>query len=673
MPTPNALSQQPTVPRPDLVLRIGFAGNRRLPADTASFDAVLDTILQTVTARLAANLVPEGERAASTKIARFYSDAPPLLRLVTGLAEGGDERAAMALDRLDAPALGVRTELAAILPFGADAYRASRDEAFRAEFDRRRAACAYIYELDGIHSRQDPPEPRIHRRRRARAYRAQSKLLLRHIDFLVAAADFTAEAKPGGTVETVRKALAFDLPVIVIDLGDQAAVRLVEPEQDLSEALEESPDDPAVWPGRLGEWVQSVVADPDAPTDVSPTASVEGEARDAVIEEYFLRADFPPKDSGGTQRKTFREGLWNRFERFFRRLPPPKSDERLQPFAAYRDRATALNYHYSGLYRGAFVLNYGLAVVAVLIAALSLVLAGRFAVHPAEGEDLWLGGLALLKLGLLAWIFFNTLGDHRGNWSKRAVDYRYLAERLRTMYYLPRLGSFQSPAPVTPKLASRNVRQSAVDWLFEAIVRSVDPSTVAAAGEEGKKARRIDAAGTLKLITEKWIGAQRDLANLEAGPGSGQIFYHQRNHDTLDRMYERLDRWVQWLNISVILVVVVDLAAVIFEWNPEHSWSVWLLFGATVLPAAVAGLNGLRFQSECQRLAERSGIMFDLLRDRLVQAESLQAAMADVAGTEDDRGSHGIEVLALAEHVARELVEEVAEWSVIYAKDVTDT
>lgn len=672
MPTPP-LSQATAVPPPDLVLRVGFAGNRRLPADAAALDAVLDTILQTAARRLAAIPVPEGERAASTKIARFYSGARPLLRLVTGLAEGGDEHAAAALDRLDAPGLGVRTELAAILPFGADAYRATRDETFRADFDRRRAACAYVLELDGIHTRQESPEPPIHPRRRARAYRAQSTLLLRHIDFLVAAADFTAAAKPGGTVETVRKALAFDLPVVVIDLGGGGGVRLVEPEQDLTEALEEAPADPAAWPQRLGGWVQSVVADPDGPKAPGHSAPAELRARDAVIEEFLLHADLPPRDRGGTQRKTFRERRWNQFERFFRRLPAPGSDEKLPPFATYRDRATALNYHYSGLYQGAFVLNYTLAVVAVFIAALSLVLVGRFAVHPVAGEHLWLGSLALVKLGLLGWIFLNTRGDQRGDWSDRAADYRYLAERLRTMYYLPRLGSFQSPAPVTPKFASRNVRQSAVDWLFEAITRSVHPGVLATAGGDGGKALRPDAAGALRFIAERWIGSPRDPANPEAAPGSGQIFYHQRNHDTLGRMYERLDHWVQWLNVAVILVVLVDLAAIALEWDPEHSWSVWLLFAATVLPAAVASLNGLRFQSECQRLAERSDIMFGLLKDRLAQADHLREEMRTVAGTADDLGSHGAKVLELAENVARELVEEVAEWSVIYAKDVTDT
>lgn len=43
----------------------------------------------------------------------------------------------------------------------------------------------------------------------------------------------------------------------------------------------------------------------------------------------------------------------------------------------WRKRAAQLNYHYSDLYRAAFLLNYGLAVVAVCLAALSLVLLGK--------------------------------------------------------------------------------------------------------------------------------------------------------------------------------------------------------------------------------------------------------------------------------------------------------
>jgi len=62
----------------------------------------------------------------------------------------------------------------------------------------------------------DPDTPPA-KERRARAYRAQAAFLLRHSDLLVAVADADESGRAGGTLETVRGALEFDLPVVFID------------------------------------------------------------------------------------------------------------------------------------------------------------------------------------------------------------------------------------------------------------------------------------------------------------------------------------------------------------------------------------------------------------------------------------------------------------------------
>ena len=51
----------------------------------------------------------------------------------------------------------------------------------------------------------------------------------------------------------------------------------------------------------------------------------------------------------------------------------------------------------------------------------------------------FLGGL---KLVVVIFIFRNTHQANHGDWNDKAVDYRYLAERLRSWFYLPRAGSF---------------------------------------------------------------------------------------------------------------------------------------------------------------------------------------------------------------------------------------
>ena len=98
------------------------------------------------------------------------------------------------------------------------------------------------------------------------------------------------------------------------------------------------------------------------------------------------------------------------------------------------------------MYRGAFVLNYALAVAAVGLATLSLVLITKANTTHHDFFPYLLGALVLLKLVLLGCITRNTYRANNEHWNDNAIDYRYLAERLRTMFYLPRLGSFQSPA-----------------------------------------------------------------------------------------------------------------------------------------------------------------------------------------------------------------------------------
>ena len=60
----------------------------------------------------------------------------------------------------------------------------------------------------------------------------------------------------------------------------------------------------------------------------------------------------------------------------------------------------------------------------------------------------------------------------------RSVDTHYLTEPIRGMDYLPEEGSNQPPVAAPPQFAARVVRQSAVDWLINAIVRSVSHASL---------------------------------------------------------------------------------------------------------------------------------------------------------------------------------------------------
>jgi hypothetical protein len=705
---------------PDMVLRFAFAGNRNLPAQTGHIEEVLDALFECTAKRMVELKSGVLKRDDALNVHRFYSGEKPCLRIITGLAEGADSLAAEALKRLQNDR--VRTELAAVLPFDAMTYRSSRDEDFRPLFDQQYNRCAYVLELDGRFGVGD-----ANKTYRARAYRAQSMLLLRNSDLVVAVADPGATGDAGGTMETVRAALAFDLPVVFI-MTDSGDVRLLEPGMDVADALEMTSSDYANsnldWRAGLTKWIDRFVADPDVKiAHFAHTANVEApepehEHGDRLLTEFFENPSVPPMDGDGKRKASWRERLWNTFEKCFQRLKSPTTEPPIEPWAAYRRRATNLNYHYSGQYRGAFVLNYVLAVLAVALAAGSLVVLGwlpqahekraetkteqtephttpqpttlattdKIAKNPEFGEPehgswSWLVklllGLGLLKLVIVVSIYWNTHRANHGDWNDHAVDYRYLAERLRTQFYLPRVGSFQPPAAAAPQYASRQVRQSAVDWLFDAIVRSISPAKacVLVPGQMVPTIR-LDAQAALEAIRQNWIGLAADEKAKVPNAGTGQIGYHQRVRDTMHRLHHFIEKSGGRLSLLVIGAVVIDLSILsgVVDWlHHLHPLTPWLIFLAALLPAAVASLNGIHFQSECDRLADRSTVMEKLLKDHADKAQELAECIKRAHGHPvTDPGAWSAVVLRLAENCARDLVEEVAEWSVLYGKDVSE-
>lgn len=728
MSNPPVVSSSPTVAsHPRLVLRLGFAGRQSLTdAEDARLTGSLSNVLGILGHRLA-SLTPgiPVEAGLEPKVSEFYSRECPLLRIVTGLCQGSDAVAGRAIrdvtiqaddgEDCECETACLETELAAVLPFDVKTYRDSRPPEFREEFDRQLASCAWVIELDGIYDKPDP-DTKLAKHRRSRGYRAQAAFLLRQSDIFIAAANPDDVGKAGGTLETVRAALAFELPVVFIHTGkDSENVYLLEPEDDFDSVLAGDPIDENTMRETLRNWVTQLTADPDSGLDPSAHSQEAGiKSREATLEEYFEDTTKLEKDSRKPLFR-FRKWAWSWFESHFRIGERPKSDQPLEPYLKYRKRATALNYHYSGLYRGAFLLNYTLAVLAVTIAAGSLALLGidehspnvesianlaEASGHAAAADSAGHGpawllpvllGLTVIKLSFVAFISRNTRQANRQNWNDRAVDYRYLAERLRAMFYLPLAGSYQPPAAAPPQFASRVVRQSAVDWLFDAIVRASSPADTPGAimkefpSQDGKtnvivpKLITLNPSGVAAQVRDGWIGEQ--------------VKYHEQNARTMHGLHHRMEKTAEFLGWTVVVVVVLDLLIIggeVLHLLPHGlvpfatAATPWLVFVSAVLPAVIAALGGIRFQSECQRLSERSAVMRVMLKGRSDAkkgeeggrwkfadsvADRIEKAKAD---PNTDPGSWSHDVLRLTELVATDFVQEAAEWSVLYAKEVSD-
>jgi len=197
-----------------MALQIGIAGHRSNKLDRESQMAV-DHALRRLYAMI-------GEAIAKIALEtqdRIYSTAAPLIRIVSGLAEGADRIAITA-----APA---DWRLEAVLPMPRSEYArdflgnaAASDS--NAEFERLLARAASVTELPllpAVDVRDDAG--------RALHYHALAAFLVRQIDLLVAVWDGQQADGPGGTAGVVARACNEGRPVLWIDPKDAAMPRLL--------------------------------------------------------------------------------------------------------------------------------------------------------------------------------------------------------------------------------------------------------------------------------------------------------------------------------------------------------------------------------------------------------------------------------------------------------------
>ncbi len=682
--------------RPRLTLRIAFAGNIALPEPPDGMRRALRQVLSAAVEQLL-ELAKAYRDSAARPVSSAYADQRPLLVLTTGLAEGADTEAAeLWLALKEEMKERAELRLNAVLGCSVAQYRESRPPAHHAAFDRHLAECDHVLVLDGRYLKEKPPEkgadsalgkPWVDRGKpmRSRMYRAQSVYLLRQCDLLLAVADPAAEGGAGGTMETVRNAQQLGLPVTLVHTGT-GAVQYVPPWQDLmalsATDLEQEQEMQLSSPLPLREWIERITGDPDMP-DPGAAARADHEHGARLLRIYF---------SGEVRdRPSWRGRLYGRFERLFVQGSATAKDSELPGYRPYRQRAAQLGRYYTGLYRGAFLMNYALAVLAVLCAALSMLIIGKTHTELGEGvgvmfrvqeeisvrpermgfgaaEALALLALGALKLFCLAAIIWNTWSANRNSWNALAVDFRYLAERLRTMHYLPRLGALRPPAASAPQYASRVLHQSATVWLAEALVRSIDPfGPGGALPLAGPRTNAPDVPAVIGLMRDHWLRVQLD--------------YHARNRDAMGRMHRSLERLAIWLRRAVVALLAVDLVIIALYLLRMLDGSALLAINgampllvgmAAFLPVLLASVGGIQYQSECERLHERSRIMHLVLGQRDKEAAELRARMARAGETDTDNGAWCLEALRIGEAIARDLVHEVTEWSVLYTKEVDE-
>jgi len=535
----------------------------------------------------------------------LFTDEPPLVTVLTSLAAGTDQLGA-------AVALKLGQQLDVVFPFREPSYPA------HPEFTPPQSKMLHLLAakarqtitLDGDYSSEQGRET---------AYTDARDLLLQNADLLVAVYAQNAPRRPGGTVDTVHRAIESGLPVVRIILNANQAQVSTRPILDCVRELLVLPE---LESHELKDALQRL-------------AMMSGEAT-------------PPVVCTDSQLESLFKGTWDALhdlagdcapEELHQELPSSadiNDDITLQPFAKFYDRASDLTLFFMRTYRGAFVLSYVLAGLAVA-AAVSM-LAVTIACSPDHPPLAAIVVLAAVKIAILVTLLLLQREGRKGRWQEAAADFRYLAELLRPMQWMHPVGTYPSAVELPLHTAPHDLRRTWMAWLVRALTRSAVCASANAPQKVTIDARAGSAA--LERAADEWI--------------AGQIVYHAKAAARMQILLEGLERLA-----SVLLWIVLGSAVVAAVMEIGHVKAA-VIFGAiaAILPAFIAAIAGITFQSEAKRLAMRSRAMHEALRR---QADVLRDKARDpkLDGT-------GRTARLLLKELSAMTIREASDWKVLY-------
>jgi hypothetical protein len=406
---------------PSIALRIGVTGHRPSKLPPQSEGPLRATVAGIF------GIVSEAARKAEDDYAAGgvgAGKAASKLVVISSLAEGSDRLVAEA-------GLAANFKLQAVLPFDRAEYvRDFATPGSRARFEQLLADADAVFELPGMANE------------RARAYEAAGFVMLSNIDLLIAIWDGQEAAGIGGTEQIVGHAVAAGLPIVWIDPGNPAAIRLSwSPPAELPPASASARPQEAFRPtsdAAIATAVGQIIALPKKPAarEALQTYVGETERRWNLCPWYSLllrvfagrelrRSDFRlPSPLSDTR---------NQWDEYLKMLPHdrtlhPAIERILVPAFSAADH---LAVYYSLVYRSTYVFNFGAAAFAVALA-----LAGMFTGNAWEKSWYVAAELTVIVAILITW--------HRGNtrqWHRRWLEYRRLADSLRQLRILAPIAS----------------------------------------------------------------------------------------------------------------------------------------------------------------------------------------------------------------------------------------
>lgn len=556
-----ALHESSSPPRPRLVVQIGVTGhrpNRLSPQLADDLPRQCGQILNAI-----AGL------ASSAHDLLLYAPQPPLLRIISPLAEGADRIVARA-------GLALGADLQCPLPFHADEYCLDfEDAASREEFRALLAKASVVFEADASRDAEEV------------AYERIGRMVLEQSDFLIAIWDGEPAAGRGGTAQIVEEALAQNVPVLWLHASE--------------------PEDPCILLADESGKRQQRSLD-ELKSIVGGRFSQRGDGEKGFNLSHAYFAEKQPTFDPGRIFRIFRDvvargrlriGSWrvadfekssrDEWEKMITNSPGlPEGTrhyllDRLCPHYAWADGLSA---YYAGALRSSALATSLLAATSVFVPMVGAL---------CEAYEHGLGRYpALVEFSLIVTILAITWHGRRKHWHERWLNLRQLAELLRQYSFMAPLGcSLAAPPP--PAHFRSGLDRSWVDGMFRNIARDLGLAPA--------------------VVNHAYVSS---VAKLIADILEGQVKYHESNHETMHKLSHRLHY------IGTALFIVTLLACVTHAISGKESS--WLLLLATVPPAFGAAFYGIANHGEFSRSADRSLAMARELE--AIQSTEIRKALA---------------------------------------------
>lgn len=555
-------------PRPRLALNVGITGHRA--------KALGEELIGPVRDRL--DDIFESLKHAAYELRRreqeLFEDIEPIVRLHTPLATGSDQIAAQSARAND-------YQIRALLPFKVSEY--CRDFRGREleEFTVHLETADNVMALPGDRSASD-------------AYVLVGKAVIAASDVIVAIWDGEPGNGPGGTAHVVELALREGVPVIHLTIdrasGDASQVRLivggdlVEPEIKRLETLEDYTDLLAIVLAPDTQIERTHILEYYREVEVRRNWRIEYPLMLAMLRIKSLSSRPWQQDSIATSLER---------ERSVIREDYPASVR--MPLERGYGWSNFLAIRYAQKFRSGHITNYALSALAVIVALTGLLV-------PAIKVY-----LVMLELILIWALFYNTSIAKKEDWHRRWLQYRHLAESLRPLLYLKRVG-LTGPPFRSDYVAGAHRKEASTDWTrwyAAAIWREMASPSGEMSSEQVKALARA-------AIQEQIIP---------------QAEYHEVNAIRMRELDHRLHEVGNFLMGCVISACVLFILGYYALPELVHSITPLVVFLTAGLPAAGAAVFGMRGHGEHLLQANRSTESSAALKQsakRLEQVEDIE-------------------------------------------------